>query len=81
MTKPSPSSHSECTPVIPDLIYIHDKLDARENIRPSKRRNLIPGQVNFSIEAVLQAHQDVVWETVLEGDDDMSAKVVRLVPT
>ena len=59
-------------------IYVHDKLDTRENIRPSKRRNLISEQVNFSIEPVLQARQDVVWETVLEDDDEMSAKVVRL---
>ena len=59
-------------------IYIHNTLEAREKLLPSKRRNLTSDQVNFSTEPVLRARKEVAWETVLEGDDDMSAKVVRL---
>jgi hypothetical protein len=59
-------------------IYIHNKLEAREKTQPSKRRNLTSDPVNFSIEPVLRARKEVAWETALDGDDDMSAKIVRL---
>ena len=59
-------------------IYVHNKLEAQEKIQPSKRRNLTSDSANFSIAPVLQARQEAAWETVLEGDDDMSAKIVRL---
>lgn len=59
-------------------IYIHNKVEAREKIQPSKRRNVTSDPVEFSIEPVLRARSEAAWETVLEGDDGMSAKVVRL---
>ncbi len=59
-------------------IYIHNKDEAKEKIRPSKRRNLTSEQVGFSIEPVLGARTEAAWETVLEDDDGMCAKVVRL---
>jgi hypothetical protein len=59
-------------------IYIHNKDEAKEKIRPSKRRNLTSDQIHFSIEPVLRARREVAWETMLEDDDGMCAKVVRL---
>ena len=59
-------------------IYVHDKDEAKEKIRPSKRRNVISDQVGFSIEPVLRARKEAVWETALEEDDGMCAKLVRL---
>jgi hypothetical protein len=59
-------------------IYIHNKDEAREKIQPSKRRNLASDPVGFSTEPVLRSRKEAVWETALEGDDGMSAKIVRL---
>lgn len=59
-------------------IYIHNKDDAREKIRPSKRRNLTSDPAQFSIAPVLRARTEAAWETLLEDDDGMSAKIVRL---
>lgn len=59
-------------------IYIHNKDEAKAKIRPSKRRNVTSDQVSFSIEPVLRARTDAAWETALEDDDGMCAKVVRL---
>jgi hypothetical protein len=50
----------------------------RERLKPSKRRNLTSPQVHFSIEPVMQHRTEVVWETMLQGDDGMHAQVVRL---
>jgi hypothetical protein len=58
-------------------IYLHQP-DFRERIKPSKRRNLTSDPVNFSIEPIMQARREAVWETVLKGDDEMRAQVVRL---
>jgi len=61
-------------------IYIHNKDEAKEKIRPSKRRNVTSDPVSFSIEPVLRARKEVGWQTMLEDDDGMCAKVVRLGP-
>ena len=61
-------------------IYIHNKDEAKEKIRPSKRRNVTSDPVSFSIEPVLRARKEVGWQTTLEDDDGMCAKVVRLGP-
>jgi len=58
--------------------FIHNKDEAKEKIRPSKRRNITSDQVSFSIEPVLRARKEAAWETALEDDDGMCAKVVRL---
>jgi hypothetical protein len=58
--------------------YIHNKVEAREKMQPSKRRNLTSDPVGFSIEPVLRARKEVAWETVLEDDDGLAAMVVRL---
>jgi hypothetical protein len=59
-------------------VYIYNKEEAREKIRPSKRRNRTSEQIHFSIEPVLRAREETVWETMLEDDDGMCARVVRL---
>lgn len=59
-------------------IYIHNKDEAKEKIRPSKRRNVTSEQINFSIEPVLRTRTKAAWETALEDDDGMCARVVRL---
>jgi hypothetical protein len=59
-------------------IFIHDKDEAKEKIRPSKRRNVTSDQIHFSIEPVLRARTEATWETALDGDDGMCAKVARL---
>lgn len=58
--------------------YIHNKDEAKEKIRPSKRRNITSDQISFSIEPVLRARKEAVWETALEDGDGMCARVVRL---
>jgi len=58
-------------------IYL-DKPGYREKLKPSKRRNLTSEPVAFSIEPVMAARTEPVWETMLEADDGMHASVVRL---
>jgi hypothetical protein len=58
-------------------VYL-DKPGYRDELRPSKRRNLTSEKVGFSIEPVLQHRTEVAWEPLLEADDGMSAKVLRL---
>ena len=58
-------------------VYL-DKPGYREELRPSKRRNLTSEPVRFSIDPVRQARTEAVWEKLLEADDGMSADVVRL---
>ena len=54
---------------------------AREELKPSKRRNLTSAPVKFSIEPLLQARKEVSWESLFDpADDGMSAQVVRLGP-
>jgi hypothetical protein len=55
-----------------------DQPGYREKLKPSKRRNLTSDPIIFSIEPLLKARQEVGWETVLKGDDEMHAQVVRL---
>lgn len=60
-------------------VYIHNKDEAKEKIRPSKRRHLTSDQILFSIEPVLRARKEAAWETAIEEDEDgLSAKLVRL---
>ena len=55
------------------------KPGAREQLKPSRRRNLTSPQVRFSVEPVMQSRREPCWETVLEeADDGMAAHVVRL---
>jgi hypothetical protein len=58
-------------------VYL-DKPGFRERLKPSKRRNLTSDPVQFSIEPIMQARTEAAWETVLKGDDEMCAQVVRL---
>lgn len=58
-------------------VYL-SRSDARSRLKPSKRRNLASEPVKFSIEPVMKARSEVEWETVLKGDDEMHAQVVRL---
>ena len=52
---------------------------AREQLKPSKRRNLTSAPVKFSIEPLLQARTEAAWESLFkESDDGMVAQVVRL---
>ena len=54
---------------------------AREQLKPSKRRNLTSAPVKFSIEPLLQARKEVSWESLFKpAEDGMSAQVVRLGP-
>jgi len=54
---------------------------AREELKPSKRRNLTSAPVKFSIEPLLQARKEVSWESLFKpAEDGMSAQVVRLGP-
>jgi len=56
-----------------------DKPGYRDNLRPSKRRNLTSEPVQFSIEPVLKARTEAAWESLLKGsDDEMSADLVRI---
>lgn len=56
-----------------------NKPGAREKLKPSKRRNLTSSPVKFSIEPLLQARQEVSWESLFEeSDDGMAAYLVRL---
>ena len=59
-------------------VYL-DKPGYRERLEPSKRRHLTSEPVRFSIEPVLAARKEAVWETLLEDSSDgMHAQVVRL---
>lgn len=58
-------------------VYL-DKPGYRDELRPSKRRNLTSEQVGFSIEPVMQHRVEPAWESLLSDDDGMSAQVVRL---
>jgi hypothetical protein len=55
-----------------------DKPGYREKLKPSKRRNLTSDPIRFSIEPLLKARQEAAWETVLQGEDEMHAQVLRL---
>lgn len=55
-----------------------DKPGYREELKPSKRRNLTSAPVSFSIEPVLQDRKEVAWESLLQDADGMHAQVVRL---
>lgn len=61
-------------------IFIHNKDEAKEKIRKSGRRNLISDQIGFSIEPVMRARSEVKWETAIDEEDGVNAKVVRLGP-
>ncbi|WP_321794989.1 hypothetical protein [Caballeronia sp. J97] len=59
-------------------VYL-DKPGYRDRLEPSKRRHLTSEPVRFSIEPVLAARKEAVWETLLEdASDGMHAQVVRL---
>jgi hypothetical protein len=59
-------------------VYL-DKPGYKEKLKPSKRRNLTSAPVKTSIEPVLKARKEVVWEPLFEkSDDGMAAHVVRL---
>lgn len=58
-------------------VYL-DKPGYREELKPSKRRNLSSDTIPLSIEPVMQHRKDVVWETKLQADDGMHAQVVRM---
>lgn len=59
-------------------VYIHNRDEAKALIRPSKRRNVTSAPVSFSIAPVLRARTEAAWETALEDEDGMCARVVRL---
>lgn len=61
-------------------VYIHNRDEAKAKIRPSKRRNVTSDPVGFSIAPVLRARNEAAWETALEDDDGMCARVIRLGP-
>lgn len=59
-------------------IYL-DRPGYREQLKPSKRRNLTSAPVGLSIEPVLKSRKETVWEPLFDqGDDEMRAQVVRL---
>lgn len=58
-------------------VYL-SRSDYRERLKPSKRRNLASDPVSFSIEPLMKDRKEVAWETVLKGEDEMHAQVVRL---
>ncbi len=58
-------------------IYL-SRPDYREKLKPSKRRNLTSEPVSFSIDPILKHRAEVIWETLLKGDDEMHAQIVRL---
>lgn len=58
-------------------VYL-DKPGYREELKPSKRRNLTSEQIHLSTEPVLQHRTEVKWETMLQADDGLHAQVVRL---
>jgi hypothetical protein len=58
-------------------VYLHNP-GYRERLKRSKRRNVTSDPVSFSIEPIMQARKEAQWETVLQGDDEMCAQVVRL---
>ena len=55
-----------------------NKPNYREELRPSKRRNLTSAPVNFSIEPVMTDKKVAEWETLLQDEDGMCAQIVRL---
>ena len=56
-----------------------NKPGSREQLRPSRRRNLTAGPVKFSVEPLMQARTQATWESVFEETDDgMAAHLVRL---
>ena len=58
-------------------VYL-DRPGYRDQLKPSKRRNLTSAPVSFSIAPVMAARTEPVWEPYLEADDGLSAKLVRL---
>ncbi len=58
-------------------VYL-DKPGYRDELKPSKRRNLTSECVQFSTEQVLKHHPEAIWETLLQADDGLHAQVVRL---
>jgi hypothetical protein len=61
-------------------VYI-DKPGYREQLRPSKRRNLLSEPVAFSTAPVLEHRTEAAWESLFQSettDDGMAAHVVRL---
>lgn len=61
-------------------VYL-DKPGYREQLRPSKRRNLLSSPVAFSIAPVLEHRTEVAWEPLFQAEaigDGMAAYVVRL---
>ena len=59
-------------------VYL-DKPGYKERLQPSKRRNLTSAPVGLSIEPVLKARKEAVWESLFEkSDDGMEGQVVRL---
>src|SRR5205085_9842881 len=57
--------------------YLSDP-EARQKLRPSKRRNLTSTPVRFSTDPVMTHREEPVWETLLQADDGMHAQVVRV---
>ena len=55
-----------------------DKPGYRDELKPSKRRNLTSAPVSFSIEPVMTDKKEAEWETLLQDDDGMHAQLVRL---
>lgn len=59
-------------------VYL-DRPGYREKLKPSKRRQLVSSPVGLSIEPVLKARQESVWEPLFNTHDDgLAAHVVRL---
>lgn len=58
-------------------VYL-DKPGYRDELKPSKRRNLTSKPVQFSIEPVMADKKEVEWETLLQDDDGMHAQIVRM---
>jgi hypothetical protein len=56
-----------------------NKPGAREQLKPSRRRNLTSSPVKFSIEPLMQVRKEASWESLFkESDDGMAAHLVRL---
>lgn len=60
-------------------VYVRQP-DAREKLKPSKRRNIFSQPLSLSTEPVLQFRKDVAWEPLFEQkyDDGLDAHLVRL---
>ncbi len=59
-------------------IYLH-KEGYRDHLKASKRRHLTSAPVKFSIEPVLRAHKEAMWEPLFdETDDGLAGHIVRL---